>query len=114
MLEDDVEHSLLLPQRRVGRRSCLHFGSQPSGMATQLELADHLGGQDLQVGALKFCQRPRFAAQDTQRPEDVAIRGHQRRAGVEAQVWIPRDQRIVDEARIEPGIGHDQQVGPRA
>ena len=111
VLEYDVEHSLLLPQRRVGCHSCLHFGSEPSGMATQLKLADHLGGQDLQVRALKFCQRPRFAAQDTQRPKDVAIGGDQRRAGVEAQVRFTRDQWIVDEACVEPGIGHHQQVG---
>lgn len=63
----------------------------------------------LQVGRRHL---PRSTIEDAQRADSVAIRSGKRLPGVEADSGRIGDERIIDEARVEPRVGNDQWVGP--
>ncbi len=63
----------------------------------------------LQVGRRHL---PQSTIEDVQRADSVSIRSGKRLPGIEADSGRIGDERIIDEARVEPRVGNDQWVGP--
>ena len=78
--------------------------------APELDLRRGLLAEVAQGRPLLGRELPRGVVDDAQRADGVAVGGAQRGARVEADVRVAKHQRVVGEARVRPGVGHDQQV----
>ena len=76
----------------------------------QVELRHHLVTQHLQRLPLRRCQATSHAVQDGQRPERVPVDRDQRRAGIEPNLRVTRDQRMAREALILRRVSNDQDL----
>ena len=59
---------------------------------------------------LEFRPCAGLAVDDAQRADGVPVRRPERGAGVEADVRVARDQRVVGEAGVGARVGHDEHV----
>ena len=69
-----------------------------------------LPGERPEGVGLHGAQVPGHAVHHAQRPQGVPRVVAQRRAGVEADVRVARDQRVVVEPRVRGGVGNDEHV----
>ena len=81
-----------------------------AGGVAELHLGDHLVAEDAQGGELLAVEAPGDAVDDTEGAELEAVAGDQGGAGVEANVRVTDDQRIVGEARVGAGVRHLEDV----
>ena len=100
------------------RRSATGFGNrlcqQPLGLAlrtAQRQQRLDLAAERLQGLALPVVERARHAVDHAQRSHRMPRRRDQRRAGIEADVGIRPDQRVVGETFIGRSVVHDHQLG---
>ena len=82
-------------------------------LAPVAQAAHHCSRHDAQPLGLDLAQTPgpRLGIDDAKRTERCAFARNQRRAGIEADVGMPGDERIIVEARVLPRIGHYQRFG---
>ena len=66
--------------------------------------------EDAQRPLLRGSQFMRHTVHHAQGAERVAFGGDQRRAGVKTDVRVAGDQRIIGEALVARGVGHDEQI----
>jgi hypothetical protein len=76
----------------------------------QVELRHDLMTQSAQGADLFRSQLPRLVVDDAQRAQGVALGRHQGRSRVEADAGGRGHQRIVCEALVGAGVGHDEHV----
>jgi hypothetical protein len=82
------------------------------GPAAQFQLRHHLPAQPREAGSLDGRQPARRPIHHAQGAEGVAVRGQQRRAGVEANPGIADDQRRTGEPRIARRVRHFHHFAP--
>ena len=102
---EQLHAALLLEPRFHGHR--LVVAREPLGgdrLLAQVEQQRRLAGQRGQALPLRVGQRARLPVDHAQRTDRVAVRHHDRRAGVEADVRFAGDEGVVDEARIGGGV----------
>lgn len=81
-------------------------------LAVQLQAGDDLARERLQRARLLRRQGTRHTVNDAQRPQRMAVFGHEARARIEPDVRLSRDERVVGEPRIGLGIGDREHAGP--
>ena len=74
------------------------------------EQVHDLAAQGGEGGLLLRGEGARDAVNDAQGAEGVSVRGDQRRPRVETDAGVARDERVVGEARVGPGVGDEHQV----
>ncbi len=77
-----------------------------AGGVPGLQKRHHQRGQQLQGGNLPGAKRVWGSVRDAQCAEHDAFAVLQRYAGIEADVGRARDERVRDEAGVQPGVGH--------
>ena len=108
-----VRGAQVLDERGLCRLCVVAFGKgllEAEDVPAQLELRLDLAPQRVERLDLVRRQRAGDAIDHTQRAERVAIGRDQRRAGVEADVRIAGDERIVAQPRIGAGVRDDEEV----
>ena len=81
---------------------------QPEDRAAKLQLRDHGSCEDLEGVRLLLGELTPLVVDDAQRAEAIALGRDERSAGVEADVRLADDQRVVGEARILGGVLDDE------
>ena len=104
LVDQDAQAGLLLPDDLVG---LLALEQEP---AAKLQLRDHQARERAQRLGLLGSQAARLPVQHADRPDPVPVRGHERRAGVEADPRISRHERVGGEAGVRGGVRNDEDV----
>ena len=76
-------------------------------IGAQLELRFGLAAEGFERLDLLGCQRARHVVEDAQRAEGIALRRHERRAGVKADPVLGRDEGVVAERGVVTRVGDD-------
>ena len=104
LVDEDFHTHVLLVENLVGEAPF------PDQAAAQLELRLDLSRQGAQRALLFLGQLSRSAVQNAEGSERVAVRGPKRRARVEADLGIGRDERVRGETRILGRVGHHEEI----
>ena len=99
------------PQRDLRALALRDRAPQLGHRPAHFDLGDRLLAEVAQRGALLGGERPRHVIDDAERAQDMAVRGAQRRARVEADVGPADHVRVVREARVRLRVRDLQEIG---
>ena len=111
-LQHGLEFGLALAKARFAFFQFEQCGVAFTHRAARGQTRHYLPCQRQQHIALRRCEAgPGFGVDDTQHAERDAVSRHERRSGIEADIRLSDDQRVVLGARIGGQVRHDQQAG---